>query len=74
MKGAQQMIFAGMNKFLEEGIEIPIPEYAKKDFKQSMLIPFDHYLLVEADPDVHKYMGNIDQIMDFISVSTEFIN
>jgi hypothetical protein len=32
MKGAQQLIIAGMNKFLEEGIEIPLPEYMKKDF------------------------------------------
>ena len=60
MKGVQKVIFAGLNKLLEEGIETPLPEYFKKDFKQSMLVPFDHYLLVEADPDVHKYMGNID--------------
>jgi hypothetical protein len=68
------MLYAGLNKFLEEGIEIPIPDYAKKDFKQTMLIPFDHYLLVEADPDVHKYLSNLDEIVSFVNMGSEFIN
>ena len=68
------MLYTGMNKFLEEGIEIPLPDYAKKDFKQSMLTPFDHYLLVEADPDLKKYVGNLDTFVNLINMSSDLIN
>ena len=74
MEGVQQMLYVGMNKFLEQGIDIPLPDYAKKDFKDSMLIPFDHYLLVEADPDVHKYLNNLDEIVSMINLGSEYIN
>lgn len=41
-----------------------MPEYAKKDFKESSLKLFDHYLLVEADPDLHEYTESVEKIID----------
>ena len=71
MKGVETMIFTAMNEYLNQGTLIPIPEYAKKDFKESSLKLFDSYLLVEANPDVHEYMDSLDQI---VMASSEYIN
>ena len=60
MKGVETMIFTALNEYLNQGTMIPIPEYAKKDFKESSLKLFDSYILVEANPDLHEYMDSLD--------------
>jgi hypothetical protein len=56
IEALQQMLFLSINNVLSEGAKLPLPSYAENDLTDSKLTPFDHYLLFEADPDVHKYI------------------
>lgn len=57
MEAVQRMLFLSVNKVMSEGAELPLPRFAQDDLTNSQLTPYDSYLLVESDPNVHRYVN-----------------
>lgn len=54
IKTFQDPLRKALNSKLKKGVSLPIPDTIKADISESDLIQFDHYILIQANPNFHK--------------------
>ena len=52
VKLVKELIVKAVNYKLNFGINLPLPYALRTDLSQSKLTTFDHYVLIEGDPDI----------------------